>query len=218
MNTLYINRYDKVTFQGVICSAPLNFPRWLSWLLALCPGPSRPPRRRSPRSWVHPEHLPGKLVSRCVVAPGQTAYLGKDPNPTPHSPAGASDHFPFSCSARPGLVRHSGFRSQPQRKGGARARRRERREVAVGTEACSHSALGPFLYFIHLFLVALGLLLLCTGFLSSCGEQLLAAVRGLFVAVCGLLCCSGVSCCGACALGPRASSCSPGLNSCGPRA
>ena len=98
MTILYFNRYDKVTFQGVICSAPL-----LSQMTFLAsgfpgPGPHAPPHLRSPRSWVHPEHLLWKTGFQVRSCSWPASLSGEsDPNATPHSPAGASTTSPSAA-------------------------------------------------------------------------------------------------------------------------
>ena len=75
-----------------------------------------------------------------------------------------------------------------------------------------------FIYFIYLFLAALGLPC-CVRAFSSCGEWglLFVAVRGLLIVVASH--CGGFSCCGARALGARASVVGArGLSSYGSRA
>ena len=98
MTISYFNRYDKVTFQGVICSAPL-----LSQMTFLAsgfrgPGPHAPPHLRSPRSWVHPEHLPWKTGFQVCSCSWPASLSGEsDPNATPQSPAGASTTSPSAA-------------------------------------------------------------------------------------------------------------------------
>ena len=167
MTILYFNRYDKVTFQGVICSAPL-----LSQMTFLAsgfpgPGPHAPPHLRSPRSWVHPEHLLWKTGFQVRSCSWPASLSGEsDPNATPHSPAGASTTSP--SAAQLGRVWSGKVASGANRRerAGIGVRRRERRVVAVGTKACSHSALGPLSFLFYLFIFGCpGSLLLCTGFL-----------------------------------------------------
>lgn len=143
MNILYFNRCDKVTFQEVMCPAPFAFPSGFlrSWIPQSQLPTLTEPKVTQKRGCIL-NFFTKSLVSRHISAPGQCSCLEKViPTPllTPHSPAGVFPTCPSSCSTRPGQMRY--FRAQRQRKG--RGRGRERREVAVGTRACSHSALGP---------------------------------------------------------------------------
>lgn len=175
-----ISLLSKGSFALLLC-----FPRWLSWLLAsLVLAPHAPPRRRSPRSWVHPEHLPWKTGFQvCSCSLPASLFGESDPNPTPHSPAGASTTSP--SAAQLGRVWSGTAASGANRRERVGLEGEDEREEGSGCwnrgmfSLCSGS---PSFYFIHLFLVALGLCC-CAQASSSCGEQLLAAVRGLLVAV-----------------------------------
>lgn len=113
---------------------------WLHWSWPPTPHPAE----------GHPEVgcilniFPGKLVSRCVVAPGQPAYLGKAILTPLLTPLQVPRPLPLQLLSWAGSGQVQRLQEPTAEKGwGWRVRRRERREVAVGTEACSHSALGP---------------------------------------------------------------------------
>lgn len=118
-----------------------------------------------------------------------------DPNPTPHSPCGClPTTSPSAALAGPGSGGYSGFRITAEKGWGWRGEEGEREEeVAVGTEACSHSALGPLPFILSIYSWLLWVSVAVHRLPLVAVRQLLAAVRGLLVAGVWASCCSGVS-------------------------